>query len=391
MAFEFVEKKKNKLLVCFSSRGRRKFDLYKNLNKIDEFDILFLSDEGDEFYNFSIPDFSTDLNDTLKKLKGYLDKYEYSVAIGSSMGGYAAILFGILCKFDKVVAIAPQITLNPKFAFTTMKECKHHCLRSILSENINTEVNVYFGNNVEDIIQTHKLEGCRLFYIDSCLVSFGHNILAELKECGQLDSFINDVIFREKSDLTSSFCLGLLNIELVEKFYDLFLDKNYKVASSYVPSVVRFIKSPHMMYMAILCYLSTDNDAGILEVMSEFPDKYKSCPSFYNLSIAVKIYSEGYGKHERLINDSNYKEIISILSLSKLMYRNILKIRLKAKSNFYLGARDSSSYYQIAMLFRALDERHDAVAYFLLANELADSSSWIKSASITHAKNLLDE
>tara|TARA_Y100000389_G_C17358186_1_gene462257 strand:- start:595 stop:1098 length:504 start_codon:yes stop_codon:yes gene_type:complete len=41
-------------------------------------------------------------------------KYKKIIAIGCSAGGYAAILFGHLLKFNKVIAFAPQVVLNNK-------------------------------------------------------------------------------------------------------------------------------------------------------------------------------------------------------------------------------------------------------------------------------------
>ncbi len=391
MAFEFVDKNKKKLLVSFSSRGRKNFDLYKTLKDLDEFDILFLSDEGDGFYNFAIPEFSNNIDDTILSLRKYIEKYEYSIAIGSSMGGYAAVLFGVLCNFDKVVAITPQITLNPKFAFTTKKECKYHCLRTVLESNINTEIDIYIGNNVEDIIQTYNLKHCKLNFIDSYMVSFGHNILAELKDCGQLDSFIFDIVHNQKSTIISGFDLGLLDVNVLGTFYDLFLDKRFDLASSYIPRIVRYFRSPHMIHMAILCYLSVDDKDGINSMISLFPSKYEGYQSFHTIKISIEIYNKGFKENETIISEGNYREVIACLGLSKLMHADVLKIRLKAKRDNFKGGREYSSYYQIAMLSRSLGEKHDAIAFFLLANSLADDSSWIKNASLLHAKNLLNE
>ena len=41
-------------------------------------------------------------------------KYKKIVALGCSAGGYAAILYGSLLKFDKVIAFSPQVVLNKK-------------------------------------------------------------------------------------------------------------------------------------------------------------------------------------------------------------------------------------------------------------------------------------
>ena len=57
-----------------------------------------------------------DLPETVEFLKKMINKKKYSriVAIGCSAGGFAAILYGILLKFDKVLAFSPQVVLNEK-------------------------------------------------------------------------------------------------------------------------------------------------------------------------------------------------------------------------------------------------------------------------------------
>jgi len=58
---------------------------------------------------------------TFEKLKVQLESvikgYEKVTFIGNSMGGYAAILFGVLLKVDKVVAFAPQTFIDAKNRF----------------------------------------------------------------------------------------------------------------------------------------------------------------------------------------------------------------------------------------------------------------------------------
>lgn len=86
-----------KLLVFFSgvSKSNGRFDFWNSATSQQENTIL-INNGKNEWYQRGIPDFSSDIQDTAKKIHSWAKhlKCNEIVTIGVSMGGYAAILFG---------------------------------------------------------------------------------------------------------------------------------------------------------------------------------------------------------------------------------------------------------------------------------------------------------
>ncbi len=117
---EFVEIKSNGLavtLLIFSSRNASNFDYRWNARNLPCNYILVRDPSNDGWYNqgveglgFSIDDVSASLREIIKRMGG-----NKLFVLGSSMGGYAAILFGSRLNADKVLAFSPQTSLNRAF------------------------------------------------------------------------------------------------------------------------------------------------------------------------------------------------------------------------------------------------------------------------------------
>ena len=154
----FIEEKlSDKLLVIFSGVNATTFMGYKlfstyNVNK------LFIRDPNKSWYNGEIKNLSTDADDLLIKIKYITDKFELNniTMFGSSMGGYAAILFGVKLKVANVITFGPQIILNPKMPNnpSSMKNITYDNLHNILYENHNTNNTIYCGS--EEILDINK-------------------------------------------------------------------------------------------------------------------------------------------------------------------------------------------------------------------------------------------
>jgi len=78
----------------------------------DNFDVLYLRDPKKRWYLRDLPKIGENINDTIPFLKNEVTKYEKVIFIGSSMGGYASILFGSLLNVNIVIARQPQTDLN---------------------------------------------------------------------------------------------------------------------------------------------------------------------------------------------------------------------------------------------------------------------------------------
>ena len=118
--YYYEDNNSNVLLVSFAGMGMKNsiptFIFYNFLRRYKELDKLFVRDLKQRYYMTGLKNSTKDLKETVELLKKLISKKKYSriVAIGCSAGGFAAILYGILLKFDKVLVFSPQVVLNEK-------------------------------------------------------------------------------------------------------------------------------------------------------------------------------------------------------------------------------------------------------------------------------------
>lgn len=105
-------------IVAFSGlRSRRgEFNLERALDEnMSNFPRLFIRDPNSHWYNSEIAGLGQTIDQIADKIKQETDRLGAAriVAIGPSMGGYAAILFGCVLGAERAIAIAPQTLLDP--------------------------------------------------------------------------------------------------------------------------------------------------------------------------------------------------------------------------------------------------------------------------------------
>ncbi len=114
--FDFFFQGYENLYVCFSGffpdeKGIPVFE-FKNMMSKSGSSCLFIKDVFKCWYQLGIDGLGTSLQDTIDFLEGFIKPYKNTVFVGNSMGGYAAILFGLLIEPTNVVAISPQSYLK---------------------------------------------------------------------------------------------------------------------------------------------------------------------------------------------------------------------------------------------------------------------------------------
>ena len=121
--------------------------------------------------------------------------------MGTSGGGYAAILFGSLCKVSNVVAFIPPTKLsNPKYK-------EYQDLNLII--NPTTHYLLYGDVNIKHIDDPHHITHCeRLTHYTPSDISHEHNVekrenvtlvktcvdLKRLRDSGEIKSIIDNII-----------------------------------------------------------------------------------------------------------------------------------------------------------------------------------------------------
>ena len=108
------------LLVTFAGMGWKNsiptFIFHNFLKSYANIDKLFMRDINCRYYMTGLKSTTNSLEETLDLIREIIAKKKYKkvVGLGCSAGGFAAILYGHLLNFDKVLAFSPQTVLNHK-------------------------------------------------------------------------------------------------------------------------------------------------------------------------------------------------------------------------------------------------------------------------------------
>ena len=112
---ELIEESDSDVVVIAFGGVGNSIDMppFEFMGMLSGFDVakIFLRDLDQCYYHKGLIGVSSNIDET-KDFINDLINGKSSLFIGHSMGGYAAILFGILCNADRVLAFSPQIVLS---------------------------------------------------------------------------------------------------------------------------------------------------------------------------------------------------------------------------------------------------------------------------------------
>lgn len=124
----FIKKSQSKTLIisfggCQSGMGHLALFEFKNFleTHFSGYDRLFYIDKHKDWYQKGIEGISKNVDETVSHIKTRIDGYKKVICIGSSAGGYAAILFGSLLNVDIVITFNAQTLLKRPTYTTNLK------------------------------------------------------------------------------------------------------------------------------------------------------------------------------------------------------------------------------------------------------------------------------
>ena len=148
--------------LVFSAVNSSSFSYYKLFNSF-EVNRIFVRDPSDDWFQNGV---TAELN-SIDRLADYLGEAlarlrpSRTLAFGSSMGGYASLVFGNLLGLDAVVAICPQTLLDPRLPHTpaTASGGAYDDLAvALASLPAKPAHHVFFGSaDMVDIYNVHRL------------------------------------------------------------------------------------------------------------------------------------------------------------------------------------------------------------------------------------------
>ena len=122
-------------------------------------------------------------------LKNEIKNYKNVIFIGSSSGGYAAILFGSLLNVTSVLAFIPQTILR-----NTNRDEKYRDLNKIINET--TKYYVYGDLSISDEHNVHHISHCdRISHHLNVYVTKKLKLkLKEMRDNGELFVILNNLV-----------------------------------------------------------------------------------------------------------------------------------------------------------------------------------------------------
>ncbi|EDZ61509.1 protein containing putative poly-gamma-glutamate capsule biosynthesis domain [Sulfurimonas gotlandica GD1] len=191
----FIEEpSSDKLIIIFSGVNANSFTGYKLFSDYKT-NKLFIRDHRKNWYNGFIEKFSKDADDLLSIIKKITDNFipENITMFGSSMGGYAAILFGLKLDVGYIVAFGPQIMLDSRMPNNpyTMNEIIYDNLYKVLDNYNKSKLTIYFGS--EDLGDIYHLSYMNNYENVSlkCIYGAPHDIMYYFNKMNLMKKVLN--------------------------------------------------------------------------------------------------------------------------------------------------------------------------------------------------------
>lgn len=201
---EVVNKSARKTVIAFggmlTSLGMPSSEFFGTLIKSSDFNVIFVKDYWQSWYQKGLLGVSEDVLSTSEYLKSILPSTtEDVICLGTSSGGFAAILFSELLEANKSISFSPQVNIDmntflnfrtPDSRWDEIKESNFLDLRRRISGKV--EHNIYVGQgNLIDMNQVDLLPTLDIIKI-LCLETDQHNIAGFLKNKMLLSSVLNE-------------------------------------------------------------------------------------------------------------------------------------------------------------------------------------------------------
>ena len=194
--YKIINNNKN-LIVCFGGHALKfggflpfEFLNYLSANYINNSDLIFYIDKNQCSYHKGIENISNNIDETVIYLNNQIANYNNIVFLGTSAGGYAAILFGSLCNNVKnVISFIPQTIIKDPI------DIKYSNLKNII--NNTTQYKLYGDKSIKNINDLHHILHCENIenYSNVQVYKLKNINLKKLRDEGILKKIIDNVIY----------------------------------------------------------------------------------------------------------------------------------------------------------------------------------------------------
>lgn len=161
---------------------------------------IVVRDPRRTWYNLTIDGLSHDADDLVEQLAMRVGSFPRNMitVCGTSMGGYAALLFGVKLGVGRIVACAPQVVLHPKLPHAPKVPVKYHDITSlVINAQKETKIDIWYGaESFTDLYNISHLRSQQNLTINAVPGSM-HNVLHTFKRRGELVDFFKYTAMNE--------------------------------------------------------------------------------------------------------------------------------------------------------------------------------------------------
>jgi len=375
----------------FSAASTRGFTGYKLL-KNTPVNRLLVRDPTLSWYNGPVQGQWDNADGLLERLRVVTQRFDPAniIFMGTSMGGYAAILFGCRLNVGKVVAFAPQMILDSRLPNNPHRKhnIQYRDVYPFIAQAKNTSIDILFGS--EDLCDAYNLIQAREHESIELINIYGaeHNVMHYLSVHGILPTIIEKYATSGQFDMRLPLCSlhdDMHAMQLTQKSVEAYYFQSTKAAIAPLEILVQFFPQWSAAHFLLGMALARENDIeGAAKSLRNAANRLTQNWKLY-LEQAIILTHLGHYKDAessllRSIQPSpaptatHYYRLGIIHSLSG----NLSEARKAQENAINLEPNHAAAHYQLGLIFNRLKNHPHAARYFKKASMLGDKNPHLK-------------
>ena len=232
------------LLIAFSSRFVRHFELANSLKNVPYSKLHLLDQTGTSWWCQGIKGISADPIESAERLKDLTAKLGIKkiYCIGLSMGGTGAFLFGGLIGAERCIAFTPQIVYRDNYPFCPEKQYWDNApdINMIISNSPDTHFDLLSSRDLHDIYQASTIS--HQVNVSINILPCEHGLLRFVREMMGLQEFMYELLvnnFQPIQSIEFGKTIYTRNLSLLEQLVDSYYAKDHSKTLNFARRLFR--------------------------------------------------------------------------------------------------------------------------------------------------------
>lgn len=174
---------------------------------------LFLKDSQEVYYHKGVCGIASSIGELVEYINTAIKKLNinHTVMIGSSCGGYAAMLFGCFCQAQQVISFSPQTLIGDvnmiqpipdwkrlHYNVLQLQDNSYFDLAKVLENSHNTNYYIYYDSTFPlDVIHAERMKDTDKVELCPIQGDNSHQLVTHLKRRGQILPILQPIINKE--------------------------------------------------------------------------------------------------------------------------------------------------------------------------------------------------